>query len=320
MFFQTFFQMMNGGVDYNLTVSRTDQKITVLVLPRINGLKDPGASYLVPFTITATPEEVDRIFFATLQQPVQNAAGILTNMSEFEQGQQKAQANSKATKEQKDKAAKDAKEKKEKYDKHFKKGEELEKAENFAEALTSYQQARLHGTDKEIKAVDEKIAAVKARMSQGSLFELDAAPAPAADAKPEPQQAAPAPQPQAPQPQQQGAPVPPVQQQMRPQPQPQPLNGQQPYPGQPYAPHGYQQPFYGQPAQGQPGGYQQPYPVQQQPQQAYQGIPQGYSVGPDGQMRPDPGIVTGEPVVNPQDYADMPDIQYTHVGQYMQNQ
>lgn len=114
-------------------------------------------------------------FIQTICQPVQKATGLLSNMSNFEQQAEKAAANSKAAKELKDKEAKEAKEKKEKFDKHMKSATDFEAEKKYSEALASLQQARSFATMQALKTVDEKIAALKIKQGQGSLFDMEAA-------------------------------------------------------------------------------------------------------------------------------------------------
>lgn len=182
-------QVMNPGVDYNLTVSKNENGMTVLVMPRMNGLKDDAKHHLTPLTLRGTPEEIDNGFFAAVSQPLQRAAGLLTGMAEFEKQAELAAANSKAAKEQKDKESKEAREKREKYDKHIKKAEEQEAAKEYAEAVTSLKQASLYATPQALKSVNEKIAALRSKSNEGTLFG-------ASEAEPEQQrQTPPVPQP-----------------------------------------------------------------------------------------------------------------------------
>ncbi len=313
------FQMMSPGVDYNLTMSRTDGKMTVLVLPKANGLKDEAQRNLVPFTMTGAADEIDRGFFAAIQQPVARAAGMLTNMAAFEKQTDKAAANSKGAKNEKAQADKDEKLKKEKYDGFMKKAEELETAGNLDGALTQLQQARLHATDKTTKTVDEKIAALKAKASQGSLF--GDSPAPPAAIPITPEQSAPQPAqeqlqtvvqpaqpPQVPQPGAQMVPPqqPPMYPPMQGQPSQQPPQG---YPGYPQMPQG------GQPGYGYGMFGAAPVPGQGYPQPtAPQNIPQGGSFVP-----PNPAFAPGDFPHDPKDYEGIPDVHLTHVGQMLSN-
>lgn len=270
MFFQHIHQMMTEGVDLTLVIRKKEGQLTVSALPRSNNLKDEAQNHLVPLILTGTPAELDGGFLPTIGRPMQRAAGLVSNMAQFEQQANKAAANSKANKEQKDKLSKEDMQKREKYDKHMKKAEEQIAAKSYPEALTSLQQARLHATEQTTKTVDEKIAEMKALLAQGSLFDIPATPAPQpAVAQPQPVQAAPTPQPIA-QPMQPRAPQMPQQQAM---------SQQQPYYGQQFQQQ--QQPIQQQWQQPMPG-----YPQQQQfasPQYAQGGIPSGAYPGGDYQ-------------------------------------
>lgn len=171
MFFTQINQLMNQGIDITLVIRKKEGQLTVSTLPKSNGLKDEAQNYIVPLTITGTPEELDMGYLQAVCQPIQKATGLITNMSQFEEQAEKASANSKAAKELKDKAAKQEKEKKDKFDKLMKKAEELEKEQKLSEALTNLQQARTVATSQAIKAVDDKIAAIKFKLRQGSLFD-----------------------------------------------------------------------------------------------------------------------------------------------------
>lgn len=99
-------------------------------------------------------------------------------MKLFEEQAEKAAANSKATKELKDKAAKEAKEKKDKFDKLMKKATELETEHKLNDAITTLKQAKSYATADAMKGVDEKINALRMKMSQGSLFGMEEATQP----------------------------------------------------------------------------------------------------------------------------------------------
>lgn len=180
MFFQHIDQLMTEGIDLTLVIRKTQGQLTVSLLPRMNGMKDHAQNHLVPFIVSGTPIELDTGFLNAICRPVQRAAGLLTNMAQFEKAAEKAVSNSKPVKEQKTKEDKATREKREKYEKAFKKAEELFAAKNYDEALTSYQQARLYASEDKLKDVDEKIAEVRAALNQGSLFDLSEQTSPAA--------------------------------------------------------------------------------------------------------------------------------------------
>lgn len=176
MFFTQMYQMMNQSIDITLVVRKKEGQLMVSVLPKSNGLKDEAQNHIVPITMTGTPQELDMGFMQGICQPIQKAAGLLTNMKLFEEQAEKAAANSKATKEQKDKAAKEAKEKKEKFDKLMKKADELEAEQKLNDAMNTLKQAKAIATTDAIKGVDEKINALRMKMSQGSLFAMEEPP------------------------------------------------------------------------------------------------------------------------------------------------
>lgn len=243
MFFTQINQMMNQGVDITLVIRKKEGQLMVSAMPKSNGLKDEAQNHIVPLTITGTPEELDMGFLPTICRPLQKTAGLLSNMSRFEQQADKAAANSKVAKELKDKETKEAKEKKEKFDKHMKSATDLEAERKYSEALASLQQARAFATAQALKSVDEKIIALKMKQGQGSLFDME-----------------PAGQPQPQQPAQLNTGGQNGQQQVNASPvQPgQPVYGQQPSVygnGQPV----YQQPVNGQPEGEQPHNNNQPY-------------------------------------------------------------
>lgn len=308
MFFTQVYQMMTGGVDLTMVIRKSAEGLTVSVLPKSNGsLKDEAQNHIVPLTVSGTPQELDAGFLGTVARPVQKTCGLISNMQEFEKHADKAAANSKASKEQKSKETKEEKEKREKYEKHMKKAEELITAKNYKEAITTLGQARLYATPQNQKTVDEKIAAMKAEMNKGSLFELMEEPQPVQQtgqptAQPQPANTAPAMQQSVQQP-------------------PQPVMQQ---PGQPM-PGG--QPAYRQPAQqmpqqyGQyPQGAQQPRQAVQQPmQQPQHAADYGQGAMPYYQAQPvipaesmgipdcPPSFADQQPAFRPEEYAEYPD-------------
>ena len=172
MFFTSISQMMTESVDLTLVIRKANGQLTVSTLPKANGLKDEAQNYIVPLTLTGTPEEMDAEFLQHIMQPIRKATGLISNLMEFEKQADKAAANSKAAKDAKAKETKEEKEKREKYEKHMKKAEEFITAKNHKDAITALQQARMYATADKQKEVDEKIAAQKKAMNQGSLFEM----------------------------------------------------------------------------------------------------------------------------------------------------
>ena len=88
MFFTYFNQVMSPGVDINLTLSKTQSgELVVILLPKMNGLKDDAQHRLGPLRLSGTPQELDREFFPSITAPVQKTSGILMNLAEYEKQQ-----------------------------------------------------------------------------------------------------------------------------------------------------------------------------------------------------------------------------------------
>lgn len=317
MFFTAIHQMMTEGVDLTLVIRKANGQLTVSTLPKSNGLKDEAQNHLVPLTISGLPQELDAGFLQAVARPVQKAAGLISNMAQFEAQAEKAASESKVAKEAKSKETKEEKEKREKYEKHFKKAEELIAAKNHKDAIAALGQARLYAKPQDQKKIDEMVAEQTKAMNKGSLFDLmDEGAAPQPQAQPTaamPQQPQPAPQ-YPPQPQrpmsaqapggQQGQAAP-QQQTMWPPQQP-PLRPAQP----PVPPR--QQPYMGQ----------QPIP-QQAPQPAYMGQPENHwqdHVQNPEDMYPHYPAGQNVPTYRPEDYEEYPDFPQSmlenHVSQY----
>ena len=193
MFFTAIHQMMTEGVDLTLVIRKANGQLTVSTLPKSNGLKDEAQNHLVPLTVSGLPQELDAGFLQAVARPIQKAAGLISNMAQFEAQAEKAASESKAAKEAKSKETKEEKEKREKYEKHFKKAEELIAAGNHKDAVTSLGQARLYAKPQDQKKIDGMVAEQTKAMNKGSLFELMEEPAPQPQVQPT---AAPARQPQ----------------------------------------------------------------------------------------------------------------------------
>ena len=185
MFFTAIHQMMTDGVDLTLVIRKANGQLTVSTLPKSNGLKDEAQNHIVPLTVSGLPQELDAGFLQAIARPIQKAAGLITNMAQFEAQAEKAASESKAAKDAKAKETKEEKEKREKYEKHFKKAEELIAAKKHCEAVTVLGQARLYAKPQDLSKIDGMVAEQKKAMNQGSLFDLmeDSAPQPQTQAR-----------------------------------------------------------------------------------------------------------------------------------------
>lgn len=71
------------GMDITITVRGGSEQLTVSVLPKPT--KDKIETVLVPLVFTGTPQEIDYAFFGTINKPLQEAAGAVANIINFEQ-------------------------------------------------------------------------------------------------------------------------------------------------------------------------------------------------------------------------------------------
>lgn len=238
MFFQAINQMITAGTDLSINIRRVNDNLTVAVVPRRSGVK--AGEHIVPLILNGTPEELDAGFLQAVGAPVQKAQGILTNLESFEKQAEQAVSQSKTSKPTVEKESKEAREKREKMEKLLKKAEDATAGKHYSEALTWLRQAKVLAQPDKQADIDNKMAEVQKKASEGSLFDMvqpslqQSAPQPMAAPTPQyrsgeqvpmfmPEQPAPAPQPVAQpqvQPVQYRQPAPqPVPQQAAPQPQ-----------------------------------------------------------------------------------------------------
>lgn len=285
---------MTDGVDLTLVIRKANGQLTVSTLPKSNGLKDEAQNHIVPLTVSGLPQELDAGFLQAIARPIQKAAGLITNMAQFEAQAEKAASESKAAKDAKVKETKEEKEKREKYEKHLKKAEELIVAKNHKDAVTALGQARLYAKPQDLKKIDEMVAEQKKAMNAGSLFDLmeDSAPQPQVQAQPQRTQARQQPQ-------------------QAPQYSPQPQMQQRPMAGQPQSgQRNPQQTMWPAQRQASPQpqyGVQPPMPPQQ-PQPAYGGQYDAHwqeQSCHQEDMYPQYG--QEEPTYRPEDYDEYPD-------------
>ena len=261
MFFQAINQMITEGTDLSINIRRVNSNLTVAVVPRRSGVKD--GERIVPLILNGTPEELDAGFLQAVGTPVQKAQGILTNLETFEKQAEQAVSQSKAARSAAEKESKEVREKREKMEKLLKKAEDAMTGKRYSEALTWLKQAKVLALPDKQKEIDEKMAEVQKKASEGSLFGMEQPPM----SKPQPAPQQPASQPAAaPAPQYRSGEQIPMFLPEQPAPVPQPVS--QPQPPRSVVHPGQQTPFTRQP-QTQPVQYTQPAPqAQPVPQQA----------------------------------------------------
>ena len=196
MFFQAINQMITAGTDLSINIRRVNNNLTVAVVPRRSGVKD--GERIVPLILNGTPEELDTGFLQAVGTPLQKAQGILTNLETFEKQAEQAASQSKAARSAVEKESKEVREKREKMEKLLKKAEDAMTGKRYSEALTWLKQAKVLALPDKQAEIDDKMAEVQKKASEGSLFGMEQPPMP--KPQPAPQQttsqpaAAPAPQ------------------------------------------------------------------------------------------------------------------------------
>ena len=249
MFFQAINQMITAGTDLSINIRRVNSNLTVAVVPRRSGVKD--GERIVPLILNGTPEELDAGFLQAVGTPVQKAQGILTNLETFEKQAEQAVSQSKAARSAAEKESKEVREKREKMEKLLKKAEDAMTGKRYSEALTWLKQAKVLALPDKQKEIDEKMAEVQKKASEGSLFGMEQPPM----SKPQPAPQQPASQPAAaPAPQYRSGEQIPMFLPEQPAPVPQPVS--QPQPPRSVVHPGQQTPFT-RPPQTQPVQYTQ---------------------------------------------------------------
>lgn len=188
--------MITAGTDLSINIRRVNNNLTVAVVPRRSGVKD--GERIVPLILNGTPEELDAGFLQAVGTPLQKAQGILTNLETFEKQAEQAASQNKAARSAVEKESKEVREKREKMEKLLKKAEDAMTGKRYSEALTWLKQAKVLALPDKQAEIDDKMAEVQKKASEGSLFGMEQPPMP--KPQPAPQQtasqpvAAPAPQ------------------------------------------------------------------------------------------------------------------------------
>lgn len=171
--FTKFSSMLGDGDTLSMTITKKGDKLITSILPIKSDIKDDAKDRITPLVVSGTPDELNEGFADAVCAPMQKAAGILTNMQEFERSAAEAEKNSKAAKANADKAKKEAEERKKKYDKLIKKADELEKDKKILNAIACLKQAKEFATGNK-STVEGRIQKLEKMLNANSLFgEMD---------------------------------------------------------------------------------------------------------------------------------------------------
>lgn len=302
MFFQTIYPMLAAGADLSINIKRVNDRLSVAVMPRHNGVKDEAQQHLVPLILNGTAIELDAEFLQAIMMPVSRTMGVLANLETFERQAAKVSSESRPAKTAQEKESKEAREKREKMERLLKKTDEAVAGRKYSEALIWLKQARVLAPADRQKEIDDRTLEVRKMADAGSLFAVQPQPIPAAQPQPIPQPARSASSPA------------PVHGGRQPASAPQPQDGQM----RMFPPQQPVQPEYGQPAQY--AAPQPAYPPQMQGAQPYfppvqaqhatgreyqtppQDTPEAYSFDKDDES--DRELLRNDPYV---EYIDFPE-------------
>lgn len=124
MFFQTIYPMLAAGADLSINIKRVNDRLSVAVMPRHNGIKDEAQQHLVPLILNGTAIELDAEFLQAIMVPVSRTMGVLANLETFERQAAKVSSESRPAKTAQEKESKEAREKREKMERLLKKTDE----------------------------------------------------------------------------------------------------------------------------------------------------------------------------------------------------
>ena len=192
MFFQTIYPMLAAGADLSINIKRVNDRLSVAVMPRHNGVKDEAQQHLVPLILNGTAVELDAEFLQAIMMPVSRTMGVLANLETFERQAAKVSSESRPAKTAQEKESKEAREKREKMERLLKKTDEAVAGRKYSEALIWLKQARVLAPADRQKEIDDRTLEVRKMADAGSLFAVQPQPIPAAQPQPIPQPARPA--------------------------------------------------------------------------------------------------------------------------------
>ena len=134
-FFQNI-QALNVKGDLNLHIKQQkDGQLLVSILLVNDKVDDEARKIIPPMNFQGTAKELDEGFFVALENPIQKASALFSNMKDFEKALEKTMQESKMSKEKEDGEKKEKGERKKKYEAQMTKVAELEEKKKYGEAI-----------------------------------------------------------------------------------------------------------------------------------------------------------------------------------------
>lgn len=101
-------EIMGDGCTLAINIAKTENGMTVSVLPGNSLVKDAAKAKIVPLNVSGTAAELDDGFIDAIIKPVAKTNGLYVDMKSFEDAQQAAKEASEMEKKAKEKSKKDA--------------------------------------------------------------------------------------------------------------------------------------------------------------------------------------------------------------------
>ena len=166
--FKRLSESMEAGSTVVMTVAKSENGMTVSVLPGNSLVKDAAKNKFIPICVTGTPEEIDEDFLNTVLRPIARANGLLSNIKDFEDSAKAAKEASEMEK----KAKEEQKKVKDTFSEWFALSEKNYGEDKFKDALTCINNAekiadKVPGGQVKVDAMRKKI---QEALGEGTMF------------------------------------------------------------------------------------------------------------------------------------------------------
>ncbi len=126
---------IEGNLQLNIT--KEDEKLIVSVFLQNENCGDNAKNFIPPLVLKGTAEELDNGFFENIVEPIEATSGLMVDMENYLQAQEKAERESAMEKEKEKQEAQEKAERKKKFDKAMEKVEKLAEEKKYRQAWTA---------------------------------------------------------------------------------------------------------------------------------------------------------------------------------------